>query len=59
MPMFTAKDTKTGEGVVRRVELALFANGQQIYSFAENVNARAVFPESAWRLANTDFPPIQ
>jgi hypothetical protein len=59
LPMFTAGDTKTGEAEVRRLELSLFANGQSIYSFARDLNSRAVFPSSGWRIAETNLPPIE
>jgi hypothetical protein len=59
LPMFSAGDTKTGEGTVRRLELSLFANGERIYVFADELNARAVFPGKGWRVAETNLPPIQ
>ena len=58
-PMVTATDTRTGEGYVRRLQLKLFANGQSIYIFDQELNAHAVFPKNGWKLAETNLPPIE
>jgi len=59
LPMVTAADTKTGEGYIRRLQLRLFANGQSIYTFNQELNAHAVFPKNGWKIANTNLPPIE
>lgn len=58
LPMFTAADTKTGEGEIRHLEVLIFVNGQRIYSFQQDLRSRAVFPTSGWRVADANLPPI-
>jgi len=59
LPMVTAADTRTGEGYVRRLQLKLFANGQSIYTFDQELNTHVVFPKNGWKLAETNLPPIE
>lgn len=59
LPMLSAGDTKTGEGTIRHVDLAIFANGLSIYSVSRDLNAHVTFPADGWRIASTTFPPIE